>query len=164
MDLRTLTDTELQAFEGQAIADLCATGLTDAALNHCAHFVSHALDIGIGMRCGDMSYRHRGTGASIRVNDVFNYCTERGPWADRPTDRNALLIFVTLTDNVSSASPPIMGTQSRKHIGIAFGNDVRHYSNGQDLVIRETVAEFEARFRRNYGAGIALYYGYRVDI
>ena len=36
--------------------------------NLCAHFVSHALGLKIGMLCGDMKYKSRGKGASIRVN------------------------------------------------------------------------------------------------
>ncbi len=163
MDLRNLTLAQLESFEGKTIGDLCDKGLTDADLNHCAHFVSHALGIGIGMLCGSMNYATRGTGASIRVNEVFNHCTERGPWADRNPASNACLIFVTLGSNVFG-SPPIMGDHPRKHIGIHRGGSVWHYSNGQDRVIRETVEAFEQRFRSAYGQGIALHHGYRVDI
>jgi hypothetical protein len=166
MDLRNVTRPDLAAMEGQTIANLCTTGFTDASLNHCAHFVSHALDITVGMRCGSMKYATRGQGGSIRVNEVFNYCIDRGAWADRNVGHNACLIFVTLASNVQAGAGGqlVMGEHPRKHIGIHFGGDVWHYSNGQDKVIRESVSDFETRFRNNYGSNIGLYHGYRQDI
>lgn len=165
MDLRDVTRAQLDAMVGRTIGDFCSV-LTAADLNHCAHFVSHALDVTTGMRCGNMQWATRGTGVSIRVDEVFNHCTDRGPWASLPTGYNACLIFVTMAGNVTTppGGLPTMGTQPRKHIGIHRGGDVWHYSNGQDRVIRETVAEFETRFRGAYGTGIALFYGYRQDI
>lgn len=166
MDLRNVTRSNLQTLEGKTIADLCNTGLTDGSLNHCAHFVSHALDITVGMRCGNMAYATRGQGGSIRVNEVFNHCVDRTTWAGRNTGYNASLIFVTLTSNVQAGAGGqlVMSEHPRKHIGIHLGGEVWHYSNGQDKVIRESVADFESRFRSNYGSNITLYQGYRNDI
>jgi hypothetical protein len=163
MDLRNLTRDELAIREGQAITAICTTGFTNADMNHCAHFVSHALDLTIGTLCGSMGWATRGQGATIRVNEVFNYCTNRGAWDARDGTWNACLIFVTVNGNVTG-DPPIMGDHPRKHIGLHMGGEVWHYSNGQDRVIRESVAEFQARFRSAYGANISFYHGYRNDI
>jgi hypothetical protein len=165
MDLRNVTPKDLDAKAGKTITDFCSV-LTAADLNHCAHFVSHALDITVGMRCGNMRWATRGTGVSIRVDEIFNYCTDRGPWASLPNTHNACLIFVTLAGNVTTSAGglPTMGDQPRKHIGIHISGHVWHYSNGQDFVIRETVSAFETRFRGTYGTNIALFYGYRQDI
>ncbi|MBW6400697.1 hypothetical protein KPL78_22750 [Roseomonas sp. HJA6] len=165
LDLKGLTAEKLSAFEGKNIALICDSGLTDASLNHCAHFVCHALDVGIGMKCGDMTFKTRGKGASIRVDDVFNYCILRGEWDDKNSSMESCLIFVTPENNVKSKTDHlIMGNISKKHIGIHLNGKVWHYSNGKDKVICESVADFKNRFYRNYGSDIGLYYGYRQDI
>ena len=166
MDLSTVTKADLDTKVGKTISDFCSV-MTGASINHCAHFVSHALGITTGMVCGSMAYATRGTGASIRVNEVFNHCTDRGAWSALPAGYNACLIFVTLTSNVSTAAGstlPVMGTHPKKHIGVHLGGNVWHYSNGTDLVVCETVAKFETRFQGAYGPNISLYYGYRQDI
>ena len=40
-----LKTADLEKYEGLDIKDICSTGLDSAELNHCAHFVSHALDL-----------------------------------------------------------------------------------------------------------------------
>lgn len=41
--------------------------------NHCAHFVSHALGLQLGTLCGDMSWKTRHTGASIRCDELYSH-------------------------------------------------------------------------------------------
>lgn len=166
MDLCSLRKIDLTAYEGKKIGDICETGFDDSKLNHCAHFVSHALDIKTGMLCGSMKYETRGRGASVRVDSVFNYCIDRGNWVDRDKTRKACLIFTTPTSNVASVgiALPTMGDHPKRHIGIYFDGFVWHYSNSQDKVISEATADFENRFLKNYGPNAALYYGYRQDI
>jgi hypothetical protein len=79
-DLNTITNADLVGLQGRGIANLCDTGYADANMNHCAHFVGHALGVAYGRVCGDLGPRRsaRGFGASVRVNEVFNRCTERG--------------------------------------------------------------------------------------
>jgi hypothetical protein len=64
----TITAADLEAFVGQSIGQICTNGFAAASQNHCAHFVSHALGIKLGMLCGDMAFKTRHTGASIRCD------------------------------------------------------------------------------------------------
>ena len=100
-DLPTITTADLVAQEGKTVPQFCNCGYVDMHQNHCAHFVSHVLDIEVGLLCGSMAWATRGRGVSLRVNQVFNSLTTRGRWDDASqlpaavANCNAFLLFAT---------------------------------------------------------------------
>lgn len=68
MDLRNVTRAQLDTMVGKTITDFCSV-LTAADLNHCAHFVSHALDITTGMRCGNGDVWHYSNNGDLVVQE-----------------------------------------------------------------------------------------------
>lgn len=150
--------SDLMAYVGKGIADICPNGFTSSSQNHCAHFVSHALDIQIGMLCGDMEYATRRTGASIRCDELYNGLTLKGPWDKKPVADDGLLIFVLSARNIVSGR---MLNVPQKHVGIHFGGQVFNFSNSQHKVIADpSVEAFHKKFKGAYaGKDISLFYG-----
>ncbi len=149
---------ELRTRVGQSIGQICSNGFDSPAQNHCAHFVSHALGIRLGMLCGDMKFETRRSGASIRCDELYNRLARRGPWADRPAAADGLLVFVLSARNVRNG---IMSAVPQKHVGIHFGGSVFHFSNSQGKVVEDSsVTAFHDRFKRIYAGGdVSLYHG-----
>ncbi|WP_189045886.1 hypothetical protein [Aliidongia dinghuensis] len=150
---------DLDAYLGKPIAKICDRGYHPDAENHCAHFVSHALGITIGTLCGDMNYATRHTGATIRVNELYNGLRSRGPWDNRPPGTDGLLIFVT--DANRNMINNRMGQGPQKHVGICYMGKIWNYSNGRHAVVRDaSVESFHLKFKRTYhGTSISLYFG-----
>ena len=161
LTLNTIKKADLTPYVGKDIKDICTTGFDDAKVNHCAHFVSHVLDLRLGLICGSMKWATRGTGTSLRVNEIYNSCALRGPWSERPADMTACMVFVTRPGNLSGGA---MGSHPRKHIGIFIEDTIWHYSNGKDEVTTDTPESFHARFKRAYGKDATLYFGKRVNV
>jgi hypothetical protein len=156
--VNTVTAAILDGYVGKNISEICGNGFANAADNHCAHFVSHALGLAHGLTCAGMIYRAPQPGASIRCDELFNALPLRGAWASAPVLNDGLLIFTTSTGNVSAAN--IMSNVPRKHVGIVFGGAVYNYGNTDDKVRKEaSVEDFRARMGRAYhDAAIGLYY------
>lgn len=148
----------LRGYVGKSIADICDTSFTSPAQNHCAHFVSHALGLKSGTLCGDMHPETRHTGATIRCDEIFNRLARRGPWAQRPSLDDGLLIFVLSSRNVVGNR---MLNVPQKHVGIYFGGQVFNFSNAQHKVVMDaSVDAFHRKFIHAYaGNDIALYFG-----
>jgi hypothetical protein len=151
LDVATLT-----ALEGKTISDFCNTNYVAANINHCAHFVSHLLDLKIGMICGAMSWATRKQGVTLRVDEIYNQCAQKGLWFSKPANLLNCLAFVTPESNVNTQ---IMGNNPRKHIGICIGGKVWHYSNGQDKVVSDSTERFLIKFKGAYGATTQMYFG-----
>jgi hypothetical protein len=147
---------KLNEYVGKDIKDICDTGYDAANVNHCAHFVSHALDIKIGLICGNMKFSTKGKGASIRVNEIYNECTERGEWDKRPQSTKTCLAFTTLSSNINNGE---MGDHPRKHIGIFVEDKIWHYSNRNDKVTTDSPESFINKFKGVYGFSAQLYFG-----
>lgn len=154
--LENLESADLEKFEGLDIKEICTTGFNSAGLNHCAHFVSHALDLRFGMLCGNMAWETKGQGACIRVDEIFNRCREVGSWADRPICLSPCLAFVTPSTNINRDR---MGSSPKKHIGIFVDGKIWHYSNGSDKVITDSPERFLIKFKGLYGSNTKLFYG-----
>jgi hypothetical protein len=148
----------LQNYVGKSIADLCCNHFSSTAQNHCAHFVSHAHGIKLGMLCGDMTFKTKGTGASIRCDELYNRLTRKGPWVEKPTVTDGLLIFVLSARNVKNGT---MLNVPQKHVGIHFGGRVYNFSNSHHkIVVDPTVEAFHNKFKHTYAGGdISLFYG-----
>lgn len=172
LNLAELTEVSLSKFEGKGPSDFCSTGLVTPDQNHCAHFVCHALSLKVGRPlCGDLKFSTRHTGVTMRVDDVFNYCTVEGFFdADgvRPapmTSTNAFFVVATIKSNLENRGGAIfMKDHPRKHIGIWLGDSVWNFSNGHHKVVRDKADAFFKKMRHAYGAGTTFLYAYRQDI
>jgi hypothetical protein len=151
-----LKTADLEKYEGLDIKDICSTGLDSGGLNHCAHFVSHALNLGFGMLCGNMSWDTKGQGVCIRVDEIFNRCKLVGTWSDRPLCLKPCLAFVTPATNIQGSH---MGSSPKKHIGIFIDDKIWHYSNGSDKVVTDSPERFLVKFKGLYGPKTQLYFG-----
>ena len=154
--LTDLKKEDLTPYEGKDIKDICNTGYIAANVNHCAHFVAHALGLTHGLLCGSMKWDTRGTGASLRVNEVYNACGERGTWSSKPQGTKICLAFVTLPGNVTGST---MGNHPKKHIGICIEDAIWHYSNRNDKVVTHSPTAWHTRFKGVYGKSTEMYYG-----
>lgn len=148
----------LQGFVGKPISDICGNGFSSATQNHCAHFVSHALNIQLGMLCGDMSYKTRKTGASIRCDELYNRLTRKGKWDDRPERSDGLLVFVLSARNVVNG---VMVGVPQKHVGILLGGKIYNFSNSKHKVVADpSIEAFHNKFKSSYAGGdISLFFG-----
>jgi hypothetical protein len=127
------TDADGAGYLGAYMGDICENKFEDRAQNHCAHFVSHALGITFPLLCGDLKSATKGTGATIRCDELFNQLTNTGLWADRPMARSPLLVFVTFEQNVRNG---FMGPMPSKHVGIWVSQSVYNFSNSHHFVIQ----------------------------
>ena len=155
----TISLATLRTYVNKPMGDICLNGFTDPGQNHCAHFVSHVLNIQYGALCNVMSSGPRAQSATIRVNEIYNRLSNKGPWASKPSSADGLLIFVTSARNVSRAN--VMAAVPRKHVGIHWGGQVFNFANAQHKVVEETVAAFHTRIQAAYSADndVSLFYG-----
>ena len=147
-----LSAVGLDTFKGKHISAICVCGFDKNEENHCAHFVSHALELNdslkIGLTCAQMTnkgtkLKAKGAGACIRVNEVFNFCK------DIPIpDESGCLIYITKLANFKKDGT--MGDMSKKHIGIYLAKEVWHYSNTDKQVRRWTKDEWVAKLDAHY--------------
>ena len=170
--LNSLKLGDLDQYFGKGPDFFCDTGLTTANQNHCAHFVCHALNLRVGRPlCGDLKYATRGRGVTMRVNDVFNYCTVKGSFGN---DRKipppmagfaAFFVVATLTDNITAAGDQItMHDNPHKHVGIYLKGEVWNFSNSHHQVVRDKLHAFFSRMHHAYGTHTTFLYAYRQDI
>ena len=139
----------------KTIADLCRNNFNAAADNHCAHFVCHVIELDVGYDCKthkNGSY----PGAGIRVQELFAVCPEVGTWNNAP--QGMKIVFVTDKSNVDLGAHT-MRNVPKKHVGIFSDGFVYHYSNTQDVVIRQKPADFLTRFQGAYGGNQGLFFG-----
>lgn len=152
----TISIADLQAFVGKNIGAICSNGFDSAAQNHCAHFVSHALGIGLGMKCGDMTFKTKGTGASIRCDELYNRLSRRGAIDKTTTLADGTLVFVLSARNVRAN---MMANVPQKHVGIYHSNKVFNFSNSQHQVVADSLDRFHAKFKSIYAGGdVSLFY------
>lgn len=82
--------------------------------------------------CRHFSWNDRptlGSGACLRVNEVFNRLSEVGARDDKPDDPSECLIFAALAGNMRRNGTRLpMGEHDRKHVGILGSGQIRHYS------------------------------------
>jgi hypothetical protein len=146
---------KLEDFLDHSIDDICGNGCVDHTLNHCAHFVSHALGFQFGMTCRKLTNGAKKP-ANIRVHEVFASCGRVGRWP--PPGPEPVLIFVTAANNVDVAHKTMRNVPN-KHVGVFTGGLIYHYSNAREKVVRQGMAEFQAHFDRAYGKPQAYFYG-----
>jgi hypothetical protein len=170
--LNSLKIEELIPFEGQGPANFCNTGLVTSGQSHCAHFVCHALDFKMAKPlCGDLQLETRGKGVTMRVDDVFNYCTVTGFYEDPAkipdavVAKSAFLVVATRPDNIEDRGGTIfVGNNPHKHIGICASGDIWNFSNTRHKVVRDTAANFFKKMKHSYGSNTRFLYAYRQDM
>jgi hypothetical protein len=141
---RMITQSQLSAFVGKSIAQVCPNGYASDADSHSAHFVSHVLGYNFGVTC-QMMGSGRGPAASLRVQEVFAHCARVGVWGLRPATLSVCLVFITRAASVNLAGK-VMAQVPRKHVGIFLGGFVWHYSTGQGKVVKQTPAQFSLHY------------------
>jgi hypothetical protein len=144
----------LNDYLGRGISDICPHGYDAGRDNHCAHFVSHALNLSFGLTCASMKgIRGATAAANLRVHEIFDQCTSTREVIACPATGEGL-IFVS--DRRSFHQRPGGAVQLRnvpkKHIGIALNGTVWHYSNSRDRVVNQSVAEFLFHYPRQQNA------------
>lgn len=164
---------DLDNHVGKHISKLCNSSLAKInSQNHCAHFVSHALEVhkkGTA-DCKTFTYNDKHNPAVkssfIRVNEIFNNCKKRGKWDQAPISNSYLLIYATRESNIDTRkTPPVMQNHPVKHIGIYHKGYVWHYSNTLRKVKKDLVSEWINTFTRAYADKVnpenkvVFYYG-----
>lgn len=139
----------------KTIADFCSNRFTNPSDNHCAHYVCHVLEIDAGYDC-KVHTGNRHPGSCLRVHELFHTCPRVGLFENAAEP--PCIAFVTAKTNVSLAEHH-MRNVPQKHVGIYDGTHIYHYSNGNDIVVRNTPTEFLDRFQTIYSGDQALYFG-----
>lgn len=147
-------ESTMRDWLGKHISEICGNGYTADNLNHCAHFVSHALQLNVGYTCKAQT-GGASDGACIRVHELFRYCKTVGNFTDRPAGAVNLLVFITNPANVQLASK-IMVNHPRKHVGVLFGDVIIHYSNTKDKVVEQSFADFGKHYAAPFNG---MFYG-----
>ena len=139
----------------KTISDFCGNGFTNAAENHCSHFVCHVLEVDAGYDCKTHTGKKQ-PGSCLRVQELFDACPQVGLFADAPGI--PCIAFVTAKNNVDLPGHK-MRNVPQKHVGIYDGTHIYHYSNTQDKVVRQTPKDFLDRFQAVYSGDQALFFG-----
>ncbi len=147
---------DLQTLVGKPIDHFCQNGFTASNINHCAHFVSHALELSFSYHCQEHT-AGSAQGANIRVHEVFAQCPLVGAWSDADLTQMQL-IFVTRATHVDLGRKEMVN-HPQKHIGIFKDGMVYHYSNSRDKVVKQPVDDFFDTFEAIYVGTQGLFFG-----
>jgi hypothetical protein len=147
----------LEGLLGKNINAICPNNFHQANENHCAHFVSHVLEIPASFNCKEYKGGAK-PGANIRVHEVFGLCPRVGTKAQMDMGREQI-VFVTLAANVNVATKTMINIP-QKHMGIYSGGHVYHYSNTGDKVVKQTLADFETTFQNAYSGVQGIFFGH----
>jgi hypothetical protein len=162
-----ITAGGLDTYVGNDIDTICPCGYhatKDAKghhINHCAHFVSHALQLNdalhIGYTCAQTSekgkkLKAKGVGACLRVNEVYNFCED----LSQP-DESGCLIYITKLANFHKVART-MGDNPHKHIGIYLNGNVWHYSNSHQEAQCWSKGDWVSRMDAAYGKHTVVKY------
>jgi len=133
-----LVTQTLDSYIGHSISEICPHRYERNEDNHCAHFVSHTLQLDFGYTCAGA--RGRTGGANLRVHELFARCRETRLVLECPTVDQGL-IFVSDPSSFRG-SPVEMANVPRKHVGILHLGRVWHYSNTRQRVVVQSAGEF----------------------
>ena len=137
----TVGYSKLGTYINKNIRDICPNHFHDNTLNHCAHFVSHVLEITFGYTC-NLITGGKSAKANIKVHEIFEmWCPQVGAWIHKPTRLTQGLIFVTDPRNVNLTNKKMVNVPN-KHVGIFVGNNVWHYSKSLKKVVYVSTSQF----------------------
>jgi hypothetical protein len=156
LDFEMTLNSRLEGLVGKPISSICNGKFHDTSANHCAHFVSHVLNLDFSFDCKSFKGGD-GTPANVRVHEIFAKCPNVGFWHKADTQRN-LLVFVTKTSNVNLDAKKMINVP-QKHIGIFSNGNVYHYSNSRNAVVKQTPDSFLSDFDASYSGNQSLFFG-----
>lgn len=141
----------LASYEGMDIGSICLNGYasTGSGHNHCAHFVAHVLGYHFGRTCERMvSHSQRlGDRATRSVKEIFRRCANKQVVLQSQRYQPAKILFVTPESNLRQQNGELsLGGSMTRHMGIACGVFVWHYSNRQRKVVKQVADTFPRHF------------------
>lgn len=132
---------QLDSWLNKQISEICLNGYAKASDNHCAHFVSHVLSLNFGYTC----QRHTGQqhpGANLRVHELFASCPSVQEINSSDVSCKGL-VFVSASGNfVTRGGKTTLNNIPKKHIGLLLSGLVWHYSNQQQMVVKQPISQF----------------------
>lgn len=148
----------LNSYVGKPIEQICLNGYADHGHNHCAHFVSHVLNLDFGKTCRALvSERHRVMeGANVRVHEIFARCPRVYEFNSCPAVICGLIFVSKTTSFRTTPTGPELRNVPKKHIGIILNQNIWHYSNTRERVIVQNMAQFINHYR---GQRNSLWFG-----
>ena len=148
----------LNSYLGKSMKEICPNGFDDEKASHCAHFVSHVLNIQVGFTCDGLTPKemHHGDGACVRVQEIFAACPAKMKYSNRLKRRSGLMFISGENNFVTVGRETTLKNVPKKHIGIFHQGTVWHYSNTRNKVITQTPEEFIHHYR---GQTNALWFG-----
>jgi len=150
-----MSQPQLDSWLGKSMTDICLNGYDNTSHNHCAHFVSHVLNLHFGYTCR-AHVRGQHPGANLRVQEIFARCPGTHEILQCTPDL-AGLIFVSHKSNfVTRNGTTTLNNVPRKHIAIIHGGFVWHYSNTRNRVVKQPMSEFLNHYP---GQDNALWFG-----
>lgn len=152
-----MANVSIDGYVSKPIKDICQN-LNGSDLNHCAHFVSHVLGIQFGYTCSAQSGKRLSPSANIRVQELFAQCPTVAEWDDTAVKSKTLLVFVTKKGNLVDLKTKTFGNIPKKHVGVLWKDNVYHYSNSADHVMKQAPADFFSRMTSAYGP-LQKFYG-----
>ena len=157
---KEITKGLLDSYVGKKVEEFCNNfGQTGDSQNHCAHFVSHVLGFRIGQLCNSMNFETRkdvDSGRTIRVNDLFNNCSERGYWNDKPKDLDCCLIFSALKTQLKNENDLLV--LRTIYANFILGISVVIYISPKIYAKDKVRVDGPSHFEHLYGKGtVALY-------
>ena len=153
---------------GLNIKDLCPFSYAQLkSVDHSAHYVSHIMEYELpGDTCKNATFKDQQLpfkGATLKVNDLFNACTEKAPLTKKPNTLTECLIFVTIGSNIVDDGRKLeMKHHAKMYVGILSDNKVWYYSNDREKVIVDGMSKFQDIFNHSYkthGTTVEFYYG-----
>lgn len=136
-----LTLEQLDSWLGKGMKDICLNGYAKEADNHCAHFVSHVLNLGFGYTCRN----HVGgeqPGANLRVHEIFDRCPSTQEINQCGGGLTGIIFVSGQRNFVSKGGSTSLTNVPRKHVGLLLNDTVWHYSNTQEKVIKQPSSQF----------------------
>ncbi|MEQ1825628.1 MAG: hypothetical protein ABL921_06760 [Pirellula sp.] len=146
-----LSQQQLNSWLGQNIANICSNGYDNSSLNHCAHFVGHALSIGVGYTCRHHTGRSN-FGACLRVHELFAACSQHVEVNQCSIHYEGIVFVSAASSFVTQNGRVAMQNVPRKHVGMVYQGNVWHYSNTQDMVIMQPMSQFLFHYRGQQNA------------
>ena len=119
-----VTAGDLNKYLGKNISAICGNGYTAPDNNHCAHFVSHAMEYTFGYTCKAASVGAKAAAANLRVHEVFARCPTVGRWADKPAPLLVCLVFVTASSHVNVAMKAMTNVSSKAYRHLYWWNNL----------------------------------------
>jgi hypothetical protein len=143
-----ITRPLLDSYLGKNISQICPAGYHSPGDNHCAHFVSHVLNLRFGLTCSAMK-GSRTPGVNIRVQEVFRNCPEAKELMECSMALPAGLIVVSDAKHfLSSPGFHEIRNVPAKHIGIYLLGNIWHYSNSGHQVVSQDMTGFIHHYSR----------------